>query len=82
MIGEGQPARGAGGTQTLTTASAKENNSASRSREDGHMEARILSAVGKIAGIGGVALGVFLLIFQGVLKQKFLPDIGLGEEHA
>lgn len=46
------------------------------------MESRILSAVGKIAGLGGIALGVLLLVFQGVLKTHFLPDAGLNSAQA
>jgi hypothetical protein len=43
----------------------------------GAMEGKLLSSVGKIAGLGGIALGVFLLIFQGVLQKQFLPQAGL-----
>jgi hypothetical protein len=39
------------------------------------MESKLLSSLGKIAGIGGIALGVFLLIFQGVLQKNFLPQL-------
>jgi hypothetical protein len=39
------------------------------------MESKLLSSLGKIAGIGGIALGVFLLIFQGVLQKTFLPQL-------
>jgi hypothetical protein len=46
------------------------------------MESKILSSVGKVAGLGGIALGVFLLIFQGVLKEQFLPQAGLGQSQA
>ena len=42
------------------------------------MESRILSSLGKIAGVGGIALGVFLLIYKGVLQQQLLPLAGLG----
>jgi len=37
------------------------------------MESKILSSLGKVAGLGGIALGVFLLLFKGVLQQQFLP---------
>lgn len=33
------------------------------------MEAKLLRELGKIAGIGGIALGVLLLVFQNVVKQ-------------
>jgi len=46
------------------------------------MESEILSALGKIAGLGGIALGVFLLLFQGVLRKQFLPKAGLGSAQA
>jgi hypothetical protein len=46
------------------------------------MESKILSSVGKIAGVGGIALGVFLLIFRGVLEKQFLPQAGLQSEQA
>jgi len=41
------------------------------------MESRLLSALGKVAGIGGIALGVFLLLFRGVLEKELLPKSGL-----
>ena len=46
------------------------------------METKLLTSLGKIAGIGGIALGVVLLVFQGVLKTKFLPDTGLTNSQA
>jgi hypothetical protein len=46
------------------------------------MEAKILAALGKVAGLGGIALGVFLLLFRGVLQQKFLPQAGLDSAQA
>jgi hypothetical protein len=46
------------------------------------MESKLLSAVGKVAGLGGLALGIFLLIFQGVLQKQFLPQAGLGSAQA
>lgn len=44
------------------------------------MESRLFATLGKIAGIGGLALGVFLLIFQGVLKQNLLFSGGLSQD--
>src|ERR1700680_4684969 len=41
------------------------------------MEAKILSTLAKVAGIGGIVLGVFFLLFKGVLETKFLPQAGL-----
>jgi uncharacterized membrane protein (DUF485 family) len=46
------------------------------------MENNILSSLGKAAGLGGIALGVFLLLFQGVLRTQFLPQAGLGSAQA
>jgi hypothetical protein len=46
------------------------------------MESRVLSVVGKVAGLGGIAFGVFLILFQGVLQTKFLPQAGLGSTQA
>lgn len=46
------------------------------------MESKILSSLGRIAGVGGIALGAFLLIFQGVLQKQFLPQAGLGSAQA
>jgi hypothetical protein len=47
-----------------------------------HMEGRVLTALGKIAGIGGIVLGVFFFLFRGVLEQRFLPNTGLSQEQA
>ena len=46
------------------------------------MKSRILSSVGKVAGLGGIALGVFLILFRGVLEKQFLPQAGLAAEQA
>jgi hypothetical protein len=46
------------------------------------MESRLLSSLGKAAGIGGIALGVLLLIFRDILAKKFLPDTGLSSTQA
>jgi hypothetical protein len=46
------------------------------------MEGRILSSFGKIAGLAGIALGVFLLVFRGVLEKQFLPQAGLASAEA
>jgi hypothetical protein len=46
------------------------------------MESKILGYLGKVAGIGGIAVGVVLLVFQGVLQKQFLPQAGLGSEQA
>ncbi len=41
------------------------------------METRLLGSLGKVAGIGGIALGVVLLLLKDFLKQKFLSVAGL-----
>jgi hypothetical protein len=46
------------------------------------VESNILRFLGKTAGLGGIALGVFLLLFQGVLQKQFLPQAGLGSAQA
>jgi uncharacterized protein YjbI with pentapeptide repeats len=37
------------------------------------MDAEILKVVGQVAGIGGVALGVLLLVFRDVIRKKIFP---------
>ncbi len=39
------------------------------------METSILETVGKIAGIGGLSLGVFLILFQSLLKKIKVPGL-------
>lgn len=46
------------------------------------MEGKLLASLGKIAGLGGIALGVLLLIFRGVLQKEFLPQAGLSSDQA
>jgi amino acid transporter len=46
------------------------------------MEIKILSHLGRAAGLAGIALGVLLLVFQGVLQKQFLPQAGLGPTQA
>jgi hypothetical protein len=41
------------------------------------MEARLISIMGGIAGIGGLALGVLLILFFGVIQQRLLFQTGL-----
>jgi hypothetical protein len=43
---------------------------------------RLFKTLGGIAGLAGIAFGVFLLLFQGVLQQKFLPGTGLDSAQA
>src|SRR5689334_8210341 len=44
------------------------------------MEIQLLQAVGKIAGIGGLALGVFVLLFEEVIRKNIFPT--LSDDHA
>lgn len=44
------------------------------------MEASLLKTVGQVAGIGGLALGVFLLLFRDVIRRNIFPS--LSKEHA
>jgi tetratricopeptide (TPR) repeat protein len=46
------------------------------------MEGRLLGSLGKIAGIGGIALGVLFLLFKGVLEQQLLQKGQLSSEQA
>ena len=46
------------------------------------MGSTLLTSLGKIAGLGGISIGVFLLIFQGVLRREFLPRAGSNSVHA
>lgn len=44
------------------------------------MDIQVLQAVGKIAGIGGLALGVFVLLFEEVIRKNIFPM--LSDDHA
>jgi hypothetical protein len=46
----------------------------------GAMEIQLLQAVGKIAGIGGLALGAFVLLFEEVIRKNIFPT--LSDDHA
>lgn len=46
------------------------------------MESNLLKELGKIAGLAGIALGIFLLLFKGVLEKQFLPSAGLSSSQA
>jgi hypothetical protein len=39
------------------------------------MDTGILETVGKVAGIGGIALGVFLLLFRDVIRKSIFPQL-------
>jgi hypothetical protein len=44
------------------------------------MDANILRHLGEVAGIGGLALGVFLILFREVIRKRIFPT--LSKEHA
>ena len=39
------------------------------------METSILETVGKVAGIGGVALGVLLIVFREIIRKNIFPKL-------
>ena len=39
------------------------------------METELLKTVGQIAGIGGIALGVFLLLYRDIIRKKIFPTL-------
>ncbi|MBZ9814751.1 hypothetical protein [Mesorhizobium sp. CA7] len=45
------------------------------------MNTELLKVVGKIAGIGGLALGVFLLLFGEIIRKKIFPMLPPAEAY-
>ena len=45
------------------------------------MEAEILKIVGQIAGIGGLALGVLLIVFRDIVRKKIFPKLPPAEAY-
>ncbi len=45
------------------------------------MEADILKAVGQIAGIGGLALGVFLVLFRDIIRKNIFSKLPAPEAY-
>lgn len=39
------------------------------------MNLELLKMLGQIAGIGGIALGVFLLLFRDVIRKRIFPKL-------
>jgi hypothetical protein len=39
------------------------------------MEAEVLKTVGQVAGVGGLALGVFLLLFRDIIRKNVFPQL-------
>ena len=45
------------------------------------METEILKTVGQVAGIGGIALGVFLLLFRDIIRKNIFPKLPAAEAY-
>ncbi|HEX3527104.1 MAG TPA: hypothetical protein VH988_08560 [Thermoanaerobaculia bacterium] len=45
------------------------------------MEGQILKVVGQVAGIGGIGLGIFLILFREVIRLKVFPRLGRREAY-
>src|SRR5919112_433245 len=45
------------------------------------MEAEVLKTVGQVAGIGGLALGVFLLLFRDIIRKNIFPKLPSAEAY-
>lgn len=45
------------------------------------MDSEVLKVVGQVAGIGGVALGVFLLLFRDIIRLKIFPELPPAEAY-
>ena len=45
------------------------------------MDANILKTVGQVAGIGGIALGVFLLLFRDIIRKNIFPKLPTAEAY-
>ena len=39
------------------------------------MDADVLKIVGEVAGIGGLALGVFLILFRDIIRKNIFPKL-------
>lgn len=40
-----------------------------------NMDVELLKTVGQVAGIGGLALGVFLLLFRDIIRKRIFPQL-------
>jgi hypothetical protein len=45
------------------------------------VEAEVLKAAGQIAGIGGLALGAFLLLFRDIIRKNIFPKLPAPEAY-
>jgi hypothetical protein len=43
--------------------------------DDPAMDAKLLEIVGQIAGIGGLALGMLLLVFRDIIRKNIFPKL-------
>jgi hypothetical protein len=45
------------------------------------MDVGVLKTVGQVAGIGGLALGVFLLLFKDIIRKNIFPKLPAAEAY-
>src|SRR4051794_32659043 len=45
------------------------------------MDAQLLKTVGQVAGIGGLALGVFLILFRDIIRKNIFPKLPAAEAY-
>jgi hypothetical protein len=45
------------------------------------VEAEVLKTVGQIAGIGGLALGVLLIVFRDIIRKRIFPKLPPAEAY-
>ena len=43
------------------------------------MDTELIKTVGQVAGIGGIALGVFLLLFRDLIRKQIFPTLAKRE---
>jgi|HubBroStandDraft_2_1064218.scaffolds.fasta_scaffold93776_2 hypothetical protein len=65
------------GTSDESTESQPEDN-----MKAFNIPGNIVTSLGRIAGVAGIAFGVFLLLFKGVLEKDFLPKTGVAPDQA
>ena len=46
------------------------------------VELSLLKSLGQIAGLGGLALGVVLLVFRNLLSQRIFPRLDCAQAHS
>jgi hypothetical protein len=45
------------------------------------MDTELIKTVGQVAGIGGIALGVFLLLFRDLIRKQIFPTLAKRESY-